>query len=166
MTDSAQLGSLYLAHHGWLQGWLRRRLGCRDQAADLAQDTFLRLLTGRLPPLLDEPRAYLTKVAHGVLCNHYRRLSLERAWAEALASLPEAWAPSPEERQLALATLHALDAMLDRLPERVRSAFLMSQLEGMSYADIAAALGVAERSIKRYMAQAFEACLLFEAEAA
>ncbi|MDU5679729.1 sigma factor, partial [Pseudomonas aeruginosa] len=31
---------LYQDHHGWLQGWLRRRLGCAENAADLAQDTF------------------------------------------------------------------------------------------------------------------------------
>ncbi|WP_049298462.1 sigma factor, partial [Pseudomonas aeruginosa] len=33
---------LYQDHHGWLQGWLRRRLGCAENAADLAQDTFAR----------------------------------------------------------------------------------------------------------------------------
>ncbi|MDD3484875.1 sigma factor, partial [Azovibrio restrictus] len=36
------LTRLYRDHHGWLQGWLRRRLGNAHEAADLAQDTFLR----------------------------------------------------------------------------------------------------------------------------
>lgn len=35
---------LYHAHHNWLTGWLRRRLGCPHSAADLAQDTYMRLL--------------------------------------------------------------------------------------------------------------------------
>ena len=30
---------LYLEHHGWLLGWLRRRLECSETAADLAHDT-------------------------------------------------------------------------------------------------------------------------------
>ncbi|WP_066737312.1 sigma factor [Cupriavidus sp. D384] len=36
--------SLYCDHHSWLKGWLHRRLGSAEQAADLAQDTFVRLL--------------------------------------------------------------------------------------------------------------------------
>ena len=40
-----QVQTLYSEHHGWLQGWLQRKLGNRCDAADLAHDTFLRLLT-------------------------------------------------------------------------------------------------------------------------
>ena len=36
--------ALYSEHHGWLQNWLRGKLGCAADAADLAQDTFLRIL--------------------------------------------------------------------------------------------------------------------------
>ncbi|WP_188380611.1 sigma factor [Oxalicibacterium faecigallinarum] len=42
-TDS--IADIYSQHHGWLLRWLRGKLRCADQAADLAQDTFLRLLT-------------------------------------------------------------------------------------------------------------------------
>lgn len=43
-TTACWCRQLYLDHHGWLHGWLRRRLDCTDTAADLAHDTFLRLL--------------------------------------------------------------------------------------------------------------------------
>ena len=43
-TAGQQLHQLYSAHHGWLTAWLRRRLGCSHNAADFAQDTFMRLL--------------------------------------------------------------------------------------------------------------------------
>ena len=60
-----QIAALYAGHHGWLQGWLRRRLGNACDAADLAQDTFIRLLTAPAGdiPSLREPRAYLATVA-------------------------------------------------------------------------------------------------------
>ncbi|SFD33099.1 RNA polymerase sigma-70 factor, ECF subfamily [Paracidovorax konjaci] len=160
------LGRLYGDHHGWLQGWLRRRLGCPDQAADLAQDTFLRLLSHRLrggaaeAPAPREPRAFLATVAGRLVANHFRRLSLERAWLDALASLPPADWPSAEQHAIAREALHRLDAALAGLAERVRRAFLLSQLEGRDYAAIATELGVTERSVKRYMVQAFEACIL------
>lgn len=158
---SQQVGQLYEQHHGFLQAWLRRRLGDAQQAADLAQDTFLRLLLAPVAlPGLREPRAYLRTVASRLLINHYRRLSLEQAWLAALARDPEPLAASPEQRLALLQSLQAIDAMLDALPAKVRSAFLLSQLEGLSYAEIAVQLGVTERSVKRYMAQAFEECLM------
>ncbi|WP_312932016.1 sigma factor [Pseudomonas sp.] len=54
--------ALYVEHHAWLQGWLWRRIGCRSDAADLTQDTFLRLFrpaTAPHEPDLRQPRAYL-----------------------------------------------------------------------------------------------------------
>ena len=45
-----EISTLYAGHHGWLQGWLRSRLGNAFDAADLAQDTFVRILvSGRMP---------------------------------------------------------------------------------------------------------------------
>lgn len=80
-----QIAALYTDHHGWLQGWLRRRLGDMHQAADLAHDTFMRLLARDEPVAMREPRAFLTTVAQRVLSNHYRRQQLERAYLDALA---------------------------------------------------------------------------------
>ena len=150
---------LYSEHHGWLLAWLRRRLGCTDRAADLAQDTFVRVLGARPAAPIREPRAYLTTIARSVLVNWLERQALERAYLDALASLPEPLAPSPEERYLVLEALSELDALLDGLPPLVRRAFLLSQLEGLKYEEIATRLGVSLASVKRYVKQAFRQCL-------
>ena len=44
MSQSNTVEVLYQDHHSWLTGWLRRKLGCPQSAADLAQDTFLYVL--------------------------------------------------------------------------------------------------------------------------
>lgn len=159
--------ALYRDHHGWLQSWLHRKLGNAFDAADLAHDTFLRILCARdkqnaLDPDLDlrEPRAYLTTVAGRLVLNHYRRLSLERAYLDALATLPESLVPSPEDQAVILETLHEIDAMLDRLSAKARTTFLLAQLEGLTYAEIAERLQVNIRTVKRYMAAAYEECIL------
>jgi RNA polymerase sigma factor (sigma-70 family) len=165
--------ALYRDHHGWLQSWLHRKLGNAFDAADLAHDTFLRILNAHdrrgtpnldadLAPELDfrEPRAYLTTVAGRLVLNHYRRLSLERAYLDALATLPESLVPSPEDQAVILETLHEIDAMLDRLSAKVRTTFLLAQLEGLTYAEIAERLQVNIRTVKRYMAAAYEECIL------
>ena len=163
MPKEQTLHDLYRDHRGWLENWLRRRMGNACDAADLSQDTFLRLLASsqRIADL-QEPRAYLLTVGKRLLSNFYKRRSLEQAYLNALASLPEECAPSPEQRWLLLETLQALDELLDGLPRAVRRAFLWSQLEGLSYQQIAERLSVSERTIKRYMAQAYEHCLLVE----
>lgn len=156
---------LYTEHHAWLRGWLNRRLDNRSDAFDLAQDTFMRLLgTQGASPQTDaalrEPRAYLATIAKRLLLNHFRRQSLEQAYLDALASLPEQLVPSPEQRLLLLEVLQEIDAMLSNLPVKVRTVFVMAQVEEMTYAEIATTLGIGERSVKRYMAQAMAECIM------
>lgn len=158
------IGDLYRSHHGWLQRWLRLHTGCGERAADLAHDTFLRLLGRREARSPAEPRAYLATVARGLLVDHWRRQALERAWLEALSAQPAALAPSPEDRALALEALAQIDAMLDRLKPRVREAFLLAQLDGLGYREIGQRLGVGERMVKKYMAEAMLHCLMLIAD--
>lgn len=154
---------LYRDHRPWLEQWLSRRMGNGWDAADLSQDTFIRVLSGSQAIAdLQEPRAYLKTIGKRLLINLHKRRSLEQAYLDALQHLPDACAPSPEQRWLVLETLQALDELLDGLPRVVRRAFLLSQLEGLGYREIAARLEVSERSVKRYMAQAYEHCLLAE----
>ncbi|MGK5026128.1 sigma-70 family RNA polymerase sigma factor [Janthinobacterium sp. RB2R34] len=160
--SSQAIAGLYSSHHGWLLRWLRGKLPCADQAADLAHDTFVRLLAAppAAMPALREPRAYLTTVAQRLLIDHYRRLSLEQAWLEALAQQPELLMQSPEERLIILQALQRLDAMLDGLPDAVRSVFLMAHVDDLGYAEIATRLGISERTVKRHLVQAFEQCIV------
>lgn len=166
-SPSQSVTQLYSEHHGWLRTWLRSRLGCAEQAADLAQDTFVRVLTtqnaNEKTAVIDSPRSYLATIAQRVMVDFFRRRTLERAYLEALAQLPEASAISPESRALILETLHAIDAMLDGLGGKAKQAFLLSQFEGMPYQQIAERLNVSVSSVKKYIARATEHCLLLTA---
>ena len=158
ILEPADVGSLYTNHNNWLRGWLRKRLHCSETAADLAQDTFLRLVAKDQQTHLKEPRAFLTTVASRVLSNHWRRERIEKAYLEALANQPEACEISLEERALLVESLMAIDQMLNGLPAIVRQAFFHAQLDGMKHADIAAALNISVSTVKRHLRRAAMQC--------
>lgn len=153
-----EVGSLYHDHHRWLHGWLRHKLGNAFDAADVAHDTFMRLLNRDESIAAREPRAFLTTVAKGVLGNLYRRRDLEAAYLETLASLPAQCAPDPEAQAILLEALFDIDRRLDGLPAPVRRAFLLSQLDGMPQAAIAAELNVSLATVQRYLVKAMHQC--------
>lgn len=163
--DVSLINTLYHSHSRWLLGFLHRRLGSRFDAADLVQDTFLRvLLRPRTFDGVTGERSYLATIARGLCIDHWRRRQLEQSWLESMAARPLHLQPSPEHRALIVETLHEVDAMLLRLPARVRRAFLLAQIDGLPYRIIATELGVSERMVKKYLAQAFVHCALLEAE--
>lgn len=164
MDDSQTLGRMYVLHQSWLVSWLSRKLGDRHDAADIAQDTFARICAGAKAHTLvitdiHEPRAYLTTVAKRLMFNHLERRSLEQAYLTSLSLLPEAAMLSTEDRAILLETLEELDRLLHALPDKVRTVFLLSQLDGLSYEEISVQMQVSVRSVTRYMAQGFRQCL-------
>ncbi|MBD8755395.1 sigma-70 family RNA polymerase sigma factor [Pseudomonas coleopterorum] len=156
---------LYVRHHSWLKGWLQRRLGQAADADDLAQDTFVRIIRSRNPvDDLKQPLAYLATIANSLLVNRWRRLAVERAYAEALATQPQHVELSAEQRYLLIEALTEIDALLQGLSPRVREIFLLSQLDGMTYKQIAAQLGLSVNQVQKSMLKAFSRCYasLFE----
>lgn len=154
------LEALYVEHHGWLRGWLRQRLNNRDDAADLAQDTFVRVLLARSAETLRQPRQYLATVARGMVIDLYRRRSLEQAYLDVLATMPEHYEPSAESRGMVLEALMAIDRMLDGLGNRTRAIFLAVQIDGLSYEKAAAQTGVSVSTVRKHLARALMHCLL------
>lgn len=159
---SLKIHALYSNHHGWLQGWLRRRLGSAGDAADLAHDTFLRILQTGCAPEPERSRAYLTQIAKGLVVDMHRHRLVEAAYLDALASRAHALAPSAEQRALVIEELLLVDRVLGALPAKVREVFLMSQLDGMTYTQIAQCKGIAFATVRKYMlcaAQALHAAM-------
>lgn len=161
-TPQDAIGTLYSDHHGWLKSWLRRRMGNETDAADLAHDTFVRILSKNEPVSMREPRAFLSTVAHGLLANLSRRRRIEQAYLDSIAYLPEAQVPGPETRALLLETLLEIDRRLGALSARTRRAFLMFQLDGMPQQDIANELNVSLATVQRDIVRAMHACFFPE----
>lgn len=158
--DPAALHLLYREHNSWLKGWLRVRLGNAADAADLAQDTFLRVMTARNDAPIREPRGYLSAIARSLLIDKSRRRAIEQAYLFALAQRPEPVEVSPEVRLSIIEMLVQVDTLLDELGARTREIFLAVQLEGMSYVAAAERFGVSVTTVKNHLIRATTRCLL------
>jgi RNA polymerase sigma-70 factor (ECF subfamily) len=156
--NPAAIEQLYLEHNSWLRAWLYSRLSNTADAADLAQDTFVRVLQRRRLNQLAQPRAYLRTVARGLVIDLWRHRDIERAWLETVAELPLEHAPSPQTGLLVIEALLTIDRLLDTLRPIVRQAFLLAQLDGLKCPAIARELGVSVPSVERYIAQALRQC--------
>jgi len=163
---SSSVETLYNDHHGWLRDWLRRRLGCAAEAADLAHDTFLRLLSGRSRPRFEtaaDARVYLRTTAQNLCFNLWRRQEIEQVWRDILANTPEAHYPSAERQAIVLQALEEISAMLQSLSPKAARAFTLAVVCEMSDDAVGAELGISGRMVRKYVAQAMLGCLSLRA---
>lgn len=137
----------YQSHAPAVLAFLRHRLGRREDAEDLLQETFVRAIrSGSFDG--DNLRAYLLRTAHNLWVNRRRRPRLVvpeagLAAGEDAASLAEVPAPaaSPEQQASWSAFHEELRRVLASLSEPHRRAFELGALEQRSYGEIAEITG-------------------------
>lgn len=154
------LEELYQRHHGALRRFLKRLLRCDEAAADAAQDAYLRLL--RLAPRqpVEDPRAYLFQVAANVARDRLAREQTRGRHTE--SGVPEedmdCPRPGPEAQAAAEQRLRLLSQAVAGLPPRCREVFLLSRVDGLGNADIAARLGISRNMVEKHIIKALVRC--------
>lgn len=138
---------------------LLRRFGPQVSPDDIVQESFARLCSADQSKI-DSPRAYLFRTAHNLALNDIRRTRSApfRSVAEPELLTPEALGPSPEQELVSGEEMAQMDVALAGLPEHLREALLLYKIEGLHHRDIARRLGVTERSVRRYIADALARC--------
>jgi RNA polymerase sigma factor (sigma-70 family) len=133
-----------------------------DEADDILQEVSLKLSSDAIGPI-DQPRAYLYKMANNQFLLHRRtvdrRERREEAWVDAHSGEPREIdeAPSAEAHLLAREQLAILQRVLDGLPDRTRSIFRCFRIEGQSQREIAAAWDISISAVEKHLARAYAA---------
>jgi RNA polymerase sigma factor (sigma-70 family) len=134
-----------------LLAYVRQMLPRRPDAEDALQDVFVRAYFGlRAHERELSLRAWLFRVAHNRCIDELRRPAPPPAEIVELRSHSDDPAATAEQRE----SLRRLIADVRRLPDQQRSALLMRELGGMSYADLAVALEVSVPAIKSLLVRA------------
>jgi len=152
---------LFAEHRGRLQTFFLRRIRAKADAADLAQEVYLRMLRISDQDAIRNPVHYLYTVANNLVKEH---AVLERRQASGI-DIEEA--PAHEQ----LETLPAFDGDLDAAQRVLRLGTVLRQLRPkcraavelrftheLSYREIAMHLGVSPQMAKKYVAQGLSHC--------
>jgi RNA polymerase sigma-70 factor, ECF subfamily len=150
-----QAERLFRSYHETLVRYLTRRLGDRDWAEEVAQETFVRAL--RQDDIVNE-RAWVFAVAHNLVRDGARRDARNRRHLELLAAeTREAEQVDPEEEREQTLSRAQEAAMarraLDALGERDRQALLLKE-EGLDYGEIARVLEIEKSSVGTTLSRA------------
>ena len=139
-SDQQAVEELFNACYPRLAGWLRRLVDDDETAHEIASEAFARLLSRWSG--LENPQSYLYMIATNLVRDHWRKTGRERSAFRVMT------AASPVDPAYHPAQDVDVRALIQALPERLRSPFLLHYYAGFGLKEVAAMLGRPEGTIK------------------
>lgn len=127
---------------------------------DIAQESFARLAAVDDLAAIDDPRAFLYRVADNLAADAYDHQQVRARYSEPAIdpdTLPSP-SPGPEAAADCHRRLERVGRALSQLPDLYRFAFLLNRIEGLTYAEVAGRLGISEKTVERYIKKALAVC--------
>lgn len=152
--DRPQLDAAYRREAGELLRYLRRKAG-PDHAPDLLQEVFARTAARCRLIVLQNPAAYLQRVARNILIEHMRFQAREGAVLLPLdAGRDAACEPAQIQTIEAQDLLKTYEKAVSTMSEKTRRVFLMHRVDEMSYREIHEELGIGISTVEYHMTKA------------
>lgn len=152
---------LFSEQYASLLAFFGRRVRARSEAADLAQEVYLRMLRVGDAEAIRNPEGYLFTVANNLAKEHavieHRRTSgigLDEAQDDASLQVLPAYEKELDGAQRTT----RLHAVLAQLSPKCRAAVVLQYAQGLTYQEIAVRLNVSPHMVKKYLAQALMHC--------
>lgn len=150
---------LFREHNEALIRFLALRLRSQQEAKEVAQEAYVRLLKLDQPGAVGFLRAFLFKTAANLAVDRIRHEQMARRVARDSKFLEELSAqPTPEKLVTDAQELKLVERLIDELPPKCRRAFLLHKVYGLDFADIAKQMGLGERMVRTYVCRAILYC--------
>ena len=159
-NHSRVIAELFRAHNAALVSFLAARLHNAQDARDVAQEAYVRLLQLDSPGALSFLRGYLFKIAENLAIDRLRHqaIRVRAAYTEKLLFDELDERSSAEQNLLAQEELSRISARLMDLPDECRQAFIMHVLLDRPTKDIAADMDVTDRTVRNYITRGLLVC--------
>lgn len=148
-------------HRHELLRFLARRVKCTEAAMDIFQDTFVRYAGYRNQEKIDNPRAFIFKIAANLATDYLRSRSRQLKYMadeDSMSPEIEDSNPSPEQSALSEQQLEQLIDALSELPPKCRRVFVLLKFKQYSYAQVQQELGISQTMILKYLNRALTHC--------
>jgi RNA polymerase sigma factor (sigma-70 family) len=164
-STAAAVSELFREHNRMLVGYLRSRLGSEQEAKEVAQEAYVRVLQLHEPGAPGLLRAYLFKTAANLAVDRLRHRRVQQRSEEQPQLFEELNTAGgdlddPAEQLLAREQADQLLRFLQELPIKCQQVLNLHRLEGISQRDVAVRLGISERMVRRYVTYAMVYCHL------
>ena len=150
MTPQPPRRTGFFEHYEELIGTWTRRLRNRQQAEDLAHDTFVRVLESTACEVA-QPRAYLHQTARNIAVDAYRREDRREALTLQAVDHGAPHSGDPEQFMHAIQLADSIERALAELPLNCRKIFIWQKIEGLTQQEIAERLGLSKNMVEKYM---------------
>jgi RNA polymerase sigma factor (sigma-70 family) len=152
------LAELARDHHRALLRFLTARTGSQDEALEVAQEAYAKMLALDHPETVGFLAGYMWKIA-GNLANERKRQRANRARLDLVALFePEKHAQSAEALVYTQQRLELLEKAINELPPKCLEAFVLRVIEEQSFKEVAQRMDIGERMAMIYVARALEYC--------
>jgi RNA polymerase sigma-70 factor (family 1) len=157
--DREALGAIFAAYAASLYSYAFRFTRSREAAEELVHDVFVRVWEIRADWRVQSVGAYLHGAVRRRALNYLRHQATEDAWQRAEVDAVETRpaGESPDDVVIARDLAHAAARAVDRLTPRCREAFVLHRQHHLSYAEIAAVLGVTPKAVETQISRALKA---------
>lgn len=145
------LADAYLRHRAWLEALLARRYG-PDDAADITQDTWLRVRAYAPPTPIRSPRSLLARIALNLAANRFRKAARETPTDPGHETFAGQTIDDSQEQAV------FFEQMLLALPPKLRDVFALNHVKGLTYREIAQLRGISVKAVEKRMTQAIARC--------
>lgn len=145
---------LYRDRAGALQRRVRAQVGSPEEACDIVQEAFTRLLGARTGASLRNPGAFLNRIVRNLLIDRSRRNAV-RPPLVPLEFDSDIAVPPDQSQALELDQMRQrYREIVDALPPRTREVFLLHRIDELGYREIAERLDISIRTVEWHIAQA------------
>jgi RNA polymerase sigma factor (sigma-70 family) len=158
--EPSSVTSAFLEHSSFLRKFLAGFLAVRQDIEDVAQEAYLRAYIAEQREAIDQPKAFLFRVAKNLALTRLSRKSRQITdyLEEAGASVLKQTAPAADLELEARECLGLYCEAVASLPEKCRQVFLLRKVHGLSHKEIGVRMGLSVSSVEKYLRDGILAC--------